>query len=181
VDAVWGGGGFGTRLNLNLREKHGYSYGVFSNFNPMRTAGNWSAGGGVQTDKTSESVTEFDKELKALAGATPISDDELSVAKARRVRGYAQQFESLSRITNEISNLWALNLPMTELQREYDATGTVTLDQVLAAAKKYVLPASSSILLVGDRAKIEPGLKALNLGEIVVLDVEGKPVVAGTK
>ena len=112
-------------------------YGVFSNFNPMRTAGNWSAGGGVQTDKTSESVTEFDKELKALAGATPISDDELSVAKARRVRGYAQQFESLGRITNEISNLWALNLPMTELQREYDATGTITLDQVLAAAKKY--------------------------------------------
>ena len=181
VDAVWGGGGFGTRLNLNLREKHGYSYGVFSNFNPMRTAGNWSAGGGVQTDKTSESVTEFDKELKALAGATPISDDELSVAKARRVRGYAQQFESLGRITNEISNLWALNLPMTELQREYDATGTVTLDQVLAAAKKYVLPASSSILLVGDRAKIEPALKGLNLGEIVVLDVEGKQVVAGTK
>ena len=85
VDAVWGGGGFGTRLNLNLREKHGYSYGVFSNFNPMRTAGNWVAGGGVQTDKTSESVTEFDKEMKDLAGAKPISDDELAVAKARRV------------------------------------------------------------------------------------------------
>jgi zinc protease len=181
VDAVWGGGGFGTRLNLNLREKHGYSYAVFSNFNPMRTAGNWSAGGGVQTDKTSESVTEFDKEMKALAGATPISEDELAVAKARRVRGYAQQFESLGRITNEISNLWALNLPMSELQREYDATGAVTLPQVLAAAKKYVLPASSSILVIGDRAKIEPGLKALNLGEVVVLDVEGKAVVAGTK
>jgi zinc protease len=181
VDAVWGGGGFGTRLNLNLREKHGYSYGVFSSFNPMRTAGNWSASGGVQTDKTSESVTEFDKELKALAGATPISESELATAKARRVRGYAQQFESLGRITNQISNLWALNLPMTELQREYDATDTVTLAQVLGAAKKYVLPGSSSMLLVGDRAKIEPGVKALHLGEIVVLDVEGKPVVAGTK
>ena len=70
---------------------------------------------------------------------------------------------------------------MTELQREYDATGKITLDQVLAAAKKYVQPASSSMLLVGDRAKVEPGLKALNLGEIVVLDVEGKPVAAGTK
>jgi len=181
VDAVWGGGGFGTRLNLNLREKHGYSYAVFSTFNPMRTAGNWSAGGGVQTDKTSESVTEFDKELKALAGMTPISEDELATAKARRVRGYAQQFESLGRITNQISNLWALNLPMTELQREYDATAKVTLAQVLAAAKKYVLPGSASMLLVGDRAKIEAGLKALKLGEIVVLDVEGKPVVAGTR
>ena len=100
---------------------------------------------------------------------------------AMRVSRSTHWNQALGRITNEISNLWALNLPMTELQREYDATGTVTLDQVLAAAKKYVLPASSSILLVGDRAKIEPGLKALNLGEIVVLDVEGKPVVAGTK
>ena len=70
---------------------------------------------------------------------------------------------------------------MTELQREYDATGKVTLAQVLAAAKKYVLPGSASMLLVGDRAKIEAGLKALKLGEIVVLDVEGKPVVAGTR
>jgi zinc protease len=181
VDAVWGGGGFGTRLNMNLREKHGYSYAVFSNFNLMRTAGNWSAAGGVQTDKTSESVTEFDKELKALAEATPISEDELATAKARRVRGYAQQFESLGRITNQISNLWALNLPMTELQREYDATSKVTLAQVHAASKKYVLPGSSSMLLIGDRAKIEPGLKALKLGEIVILDVEGKPMVAGTR
>jgi zinc protease len=70
---------------------------------------------------------------------------------------------------------------MTELQREYDATGQVTLAQALAAARKYVLPGSSSMLLVGDRAKIESGVKALNLGDIVVLDVEGKPVLAGTK
>ncbi len=99
VDAVWGGGGFGTRLNLNLREDKAYSYGVGSNFNLMRAAGNWTAGGGVQTDKTAESVVEFDKELKDLAGARPINAEELAVAKQRRVRGYAQQFESLDRIT----------------------------------------------------------------------------------
>jgi zinc protease len=181
VDAVWGGGGFGTRLNLNLREDKGYSYGVFSNFNPMRTNGNWSAGGGVQTNKTSESVAEFDKEIKALAGAKPISADELAVAKARRVRGYAQQFESLGRITGQIANLWVLGLPLTELQREYDATEKLTLDQVLAAAQKYVKPASSAMLLVGDRAKVESGLKALNLGDVVLLDTEGKAAAAGTK
>jgi zinc protease len=181
VDAVWGGGGFGTRLNLNLREKHGYSYGVFSNFNPMRASGQWYAGGGVQTDKTAESVTEFANELKAIAGERPVSDDELETAKARRMRGYAQKFESVGRITDEIGNLWALGLPMAELQREYDASGKVTRDQVLTVARKYVLPQSSALLLVGDRAKIEPGVKALNLGEIVVLDTEGKAVVGGTK
>ena len=182
VDAVWGGGGFGTRLNLNLRENKAYSYGVFSNFNLMRTAGNWAAAGGVQTDKTAESIVEFDKELKDLAGSRPISADELAVAKQRRVRGYAQQFESLDRITGEIANLWAWGLPTAELQREYDATNGVTIEQITAASKKYVQPAQASILLVGDRSKIEAKVKALNLGDIVVLDTEGKPVTAtGTK
>jgi zinc protease len=182
VDAVWGGGGFGTRLNLNLREDKAYSYGVGSNFNLMREAGNWVAGGGVQTDKTAESIVEFDKELKDLVGARPITAEELAVAKQRRVRGYAQQFESLDRITGEIANLWAWSLPTAELQREYDATNAVTIEQVAAASKKYVLPGQASLLLVGDRSKIEAKVKGLNLGEIVVLDVEGRPVAAaGTR
>ena len=148
----------------------------------MRAAGNWSAAGGVQTDKTAESIVEFDKELKDLAGARPISADELAVAKQRRVRGYAQQFESLDRITGEIANLWVWSLPASELQREYDATNAVTLEQIAAASKKYVQPGQASLLLVGDRSKIEAKVKALNLGEIVVLDTEGKPVTAaGTK
>ena len=150
---------------------------------PVRAAGIWSAAGGVQTNKTKESIVEFDKELKDLAGARPISAEELAVAKQRRVRGYAQQFESLDRITEEIANLWALGLPTAELQREYDATNGVTLEQIAAASKKYVQPAQASLLLVGDRAKIEAKVKALNLGEIVLLDNEGKPVAAtgGTK
>jgi zinc protease len=181
VDAVWGGGGFGTRLNLNLREQKGYSYGIFSTFNPMRTAGNWSAGGGVQTDKTVPSVVEFDKEMKDLAGTRMISEQELAVAKQRRTRGYSQRFESLGRVTQEIANLWVIGMPLSELQREYDGTTKETLDQVLAAEKKYVNPASSAMLLVGDRAKVESGLKGLNLGEVVLLDTEGRQVAGGTK
>lgn len=155
---------------------------MFSNFNLMRAAGNWAAAGGVQTDKTAESIVEFDKELKDLAGARPISVDELTTAKQRRVCGYAQQFESLDRITGEIANLWVWGLPTAELQREYDATNAVTIEQIAAASKRYVQPGQASLLLVGDRAKIEAKVKALNLGEIVVLDTDGKPVAAaGTK
>jgi zinc protease len=181
VDAVWGGGGVSTRLNLNLRENKGYSYGVFSSFNPMRMSGNWFAGGGIQTDKTAPAIVEFDKEMKDLAGAKPISADELAVARQRRMRGYAQRFESLDRVTAEIANLWVIGLPLTELQREYDGTGKQTLDQVLAAEKKYVTSTAASVLLVGDRAKIEKDLKALNVGEVVLLDAEGRPVASGTK
>jgi zinc protease len=176
VDAVWGGGGFGTRLNLNLREDKGYSYAVFSNMANYNDFGMWYSSGGVQTDKTKESVVEFAKEMTNLAGAKPISQTELTEAQQGRVRGYSQQFESLSRISGQIATLWVQGLPMTELQREVDATGAATMVDVMAASKKYVTPDKVTMLLVGDLAKIEPGIRSLNLGEVVVLDVEGKPV-----
>jgi zinc protease len=180
ADAVWGGGGFGTRLNLNLREEKGYSYGVFSSLALMSHAGIWNAAGGVQTNKTKESVVEFDRELKALAGAKPIADAEFATARERRLRGYAQQFESLGRLTQQVADNWILGLPATELQREYDATTKATLAQTLAAAGKYAKPDSATLLLVGDRSKIEAGVRELQLGEIVVLDTEGKPINAAS-
>jgi zinc protease len=180
LDSVWGGGGFGTRLNLNLREDKGYSYGVFSNLVLYTAAGNWFASGGVQTNKTKESIVEFDNELKGLAGTKPVTAAELETAKVRWTRGYAQQFESLGRISDQIAELWVKELPFSELQRQYTATGALTLDQVTAAAKKYAKPETAGLLLVGDRSKIEAGIRGLNLGEVVVIDVEGKPVSAAT-
>jgi zinc protease len=176
ADSVWGGGGFGTRLNLNLREDKGYSYGVFSNLALFREGGLWNAGGGVQTNKTKESLVEFDKELKGFAGTKPISEVEFEEAKVKRVRGYAQQFESLLRIAQQVADLWALGLNMDELQRESDETQKVTLEAARAAAKKYAMPERATVLLVGDRSKIEAGVREVKLGEIVVLDAEGKPV-----
>jgi zinc protease len=178
ADAVWGGAG-GSRLNLNLRQDKGYSYGVFSNLVYYEQAGLWFAGGGVQTNKTKESVVEFDKELKALAGGKPITADEFATAKIRRVRGYAQAFESYGRVATQVVDLWAQHLPMTEFQRAYDATTKASLDDAVATAKKYAQPDRGTLLLVGDRAKIEAGLKELNLGPVVVLDVEGKPAEGG--
>jgi zinc protease len=180
VDAVWGGGGFGTRLNLNLREEKGYSYGVFSNLQFFGASGIWAASGGVQTDKTRESVVEFDRELKALATSRPITADEFETARVRRLRGYPQQFESYGRVAGQIADLWSLGLPMTELQREYDATAALTLEAVLAAARKYVRPEAAGLLLVGDRARIEAGLREAGLGPLVLLDVEGRPASGAT-
>jgi zinc protease len=175
ADSVWGGGGFGTRLNLNLRENKGYSYGVFSTLAQYRNGGYWFAAGGVQTAKTKESIVEFDSELDGFAGAKPITEEEFEEAKVKRVRGYSQQFEGLSRVGGEIVNLWALGLPMDELQRETDETMKVTLQATRDAAKKYVRPDAATLLLVGDAAKIEPGVKELKLGDVVRLDAEGKP------
>ncbi|HVR42986.1 MAG TPA: pitrilysin family protein [Thermoanaerobaculia bacterium] len=175
VDSVWGGGGFGTRLNLNLREDKGYSYGVFSTFAPLSQLGAWWAGGGVQTDKTKESVVEFVSELRGLVGDNPISAAELTTAKDRWTRGYAQQFESLGRITQQIADLWRLGLPLSELQREADEPTRISLAQVGEATRRYVRPAEATLILVGDLAKIEEGVRSLELGEIVILDPEGNP------
>ncbi len=175
ADTVYGGGGFGTRLNLNLREDKGYSYGVFSALALYDDAGVWYSSGGVQTNKTKESVVEFDKELKGMT-ARPMTEAEFADTKSRKVRGYAQQFEALGRINEQVADLWASSLPMADLQNEYDETAKATLADANAAARKWGQPAKASFVLVGDFSKIGPGLKELSLGEIVMLDTEGKPV-----
>ncbi len=177
ANAVYGGG-FGTRLNLNLREDKGYSYGVFAFPQHNTKAGAWIANGGVQTDKTKESVIEFMKELQGIAGEKPITEKEFTTAKLAKIRGYAQQFEAYGRITGQITDLWLHGLPMTYLQAETDELGKLQLAGVNAIASKYANTAGTSILLVGDLSKIEAGIRELNLGEIIVLDVEGKPVSA---
>ncbi|MGH9839185.1 MAG: insulinase family protein [Blastocatellia bacterium] len=174
ADAVWGGG-FQTRINLNLRENKGYSYGVFSIPRFYAKAGVWPTFGGVQTDKTKESIVEFKLELKNIAGPKPITEKELADAKANRVRGYAQEFETMGQLVGQIAQLWTLGLPMTELQRFPDETGRATLAAVNQAAQKYAVPGQATLLLVGDYSKIGPGLGELNLGEITILDAEGKP------
>ena len=175
ANQVWGGAA-GARLGMNLREQKGYSYGVFSFPLPYSKYGAWRARGGVQTNKTKESVVEFDKELKFIAGQKPVSEKELADAKHERVRGYAQQFESLGRVADQVTRLWAVGLPMAELQREPDALERTNLEAVNGAARKYAAPAEATLLLVGDLSKVEAGVRELNLGEVVILNAEGRAV-----
>jgi predicted Zn-dependent peptidase len=114
------------------------------------------------------------EELKALAGGKVITEDEFAAAKQTKVRGFAQQFESYSRVGDQIERLWAVGLPMTELQHEYDEVAKATLPAALAAAKLHARPDRASMILVGDRTKIEGKVRDLKVGDIVVVDGEGK-------
>jgi predicted Zn-dependent peptidase len=173
ADTVWAGS-FKSRLDMNLREEKGYSYGIISFTTPYREAGAWVATGGVQTDKTRESVVEFHKELVGIADEKPVTEKELAEAKALRVRSYAQQFESLGRITDQLAALWEDGRPISELDREPAEFQRSTPEAVNAVAKKYARPDGGSLLLVGDWAKIMDGVRQMDLGPIVVLDVEGR-------
>jgi len=173
ADAVWGSGGFGTRLNLNLREDKGYTYGARSALAASKEAGSWFASSSVQGNKTKESVVEFVKELENLAGKKPISEAELKDAREMRLRGYAQRFDTLNKVAGRVGELWALGLPFSEFVTELEKTRTLGLTDVNATAAKYAGKNGSVLLLIGDRTKIEAGISELKLGEIVILDAEG--------
>lgn len=87
----------------------------------------------------------------------------------------AQEFRTLDQLVEQIARLWVLGLPMAELQRLADETPRITLAAVNQAAQTYAVPGEATLLLIGDYAKIGPGLSELDLGEVTVLDVEGQP------
>jgi zinc protease len=174
ADAVWGGGA-GARLGTNIREEKGYSYGVFSFANANSKYGLWMASGGVQTNKTREAIAEFQKELKFIAGGKPVSEKELADARNNRIRGYAQEFESLGRVASVIQNLWSTGMPMTEIERQTGELQKATREAVNSAAEKYATPGKATLLLVGDLSRIESGVRELSIGDVIIVDVEGKP------
>lgn len=175
ANGVWGAA-FNTRINLNLRENKGYTYGIFSFPYFYTHAGILVAEGGVQEDKTRESVQELMKELNGIAGTKPITATELQDARANRIRGYAQEFQSMARVAQKIGRLWANGMPMTELQHEPAALQSEPLNSVNAVIQKYANSLNSTLLLVGDYSKIAHGLTELNAGKIIELNLEGQQI-----
>ena len=175
ANRIWGGMA-DARLFKDLREQKGYTYGFVSSLWLFSKYGGWIATGAVHTDKTRESVAEIIKEMKSLGGDKPVSEAELALAKTIDIRGYAANFETSDSIADSVGLLWRWGAPMSELRREPEEMRSTSLQSVNAAIKKYVKPENESLLLVGDLSKILPGLRELNVGEVVVLDTEGNPV-----
>jgi zinc protease len=114
--------------------------------------------------------------LRLLGGDKPISASELELAKTSGVRGYANQFETPEALVNRIAQFWARGIPMSEMEGWPQTIMKTSLESVNAFVRKYARPERQMLLMVGDRDKIEPGIRALDLGEIVVLDRRGMPV-----
>jgi zinc protease len=168
------GGQFTSRVNLNLREDKGYTYGARSAFSYRRGAGPFSASAGVQTAVTKESVSEFLKELNGIRGAIPISDKELEYSKQALIRRFPSGFETVGQISNQLSNLVVYGLPDTYFNDYITKVNAVTLADVNRVANKYLTPDKMAIVVVGDRKVVEPGLKQLGY-PISILDSEGNP------
>jgi zinc protease len=171
------GGLFSSRINMNLREEHGYTYGASSQFVFRRSAGPFVTGAGVRTDVTAPAVTEILKELRGMADK-PMSADELRLSKDALARSLPGAFETSSNAAGNFSNVYIYDLGLDYFTRYPARVESVTTEQAQAAAKKYLAPEKLIVVAVGDRAKIEPELKKLNLGTTEVRTPDGKKVAA---
>ena len=172
------GGQFVSRVNLNLREDKGYTYGARTSFDYRRGPGPFAASAGVFTNVTKESVAEFMKELRGVRGEIPITEKELEFSKQAIIRGFPRGFETPGQMANRLSDVVLYDLPDDYFNSYIQKVRAVTLDDVQRVANRYLDPAKMAIVVVGDRKVIEPGLRSLEpVGTTVTfVDTEGKPV-----
>jgi len=168
------GGNFASRINMNLREKNGYTYGANSQFTFRRAAGSFQVASGVRTDVTAPAITEVLNELKGVLDR-PLSTEELAAAKDSLASSLPGAFETNANAVNNYSNVFTYDLGLDYYANYAEQVRAVTLAQTAAAAKKYITPTQMVIVAVGDKAKIEPELKKLDL-PIEYRDAEGKLV-----
>ena len=164
------GGSFSSRLNLNLREKRGYTYGASSGFDMRLSPGPFSAQAGVQTDKTSESLTEFFNELNGILKTVPA--DELARAKNYVALRFPTTFETTGDIARRLEDAIVYRLPDDYFPRYVQNIDAITAADVQRVAQKYIQPDRLAVVVVGDRKTIEPGIRALNLGPLNALTVD---------
>jgi predicted Zn-dependent peptidase len=164
------GGSFASRLNMNLREKNGYTYGASSGFDMRASAGPFVATAGVQTDKTSEALKEFFNELNGMLQAVPA--DELARAKNYVALRYPSSFETTGDISRRLEDALIFHLPDDYFSKYVQNIQAVTAAEVQRVAQKYVAPGKFAVVVVGDLKAIEPGIKALNLGAVKVMSVD---------
>jgi zinc protease len=164
------------RLNASLRETQGSTYGFNSSYGPYIEYGAWAASGFVQTDKTKEALAELRRQTRMIAGDEPISDAELRTAKAAFAQSYASGFETSSDLASMVENLWISNLPQSAMQTDPEEIARTSLADVQAAAARFARLDKASLLLIGDRNRIEEGIRSLNIGPIILLNADGSPV-----
>ena len=170
------GGQFTSRVNLNLREKRGYTYGARTSISYRRGPGPLLAGAGVFTAKTDSSLVEFLSELKDIRGLRPLTAIETDAARNAIIRGYPRRFETTDATLGVLADLALYGLPDSEINNFLTNVGRVTPEDATRVAGRYLSPEHFSIVVVGDLAKVRAGIEALDLGPITVLDSDGRPV-----
>jgi zinc protease len=155
------GGDFVSRLNLNLREQKGYTYGVRTGFNLRRGVGPFAMQTSVATDVTAAAIEQAIAEITAIAGARPATADEVAGAFATLSKGYPRGFETASQVSRSVAQLALHNLPDTYFEEFVPRLAQVEAEQVTAAARQYLDVSKMTTVVVGDLEKIRGSLDGL--------------------
>jgi zinc protease len=166
------GGLFSSRINMNLREKNGFTYGAFSGFFFLRGGGPMFAGAQVRTDVTVPALKELFSELNRIH-TDPATPAELKLAKDSSLRSLPADFETVGNETGLMSELFVYNLPRDYFEKLPAQFEAVTAEAVAKAAENYIHPQNLIVMAVGDRAKIQPDMEKLDLGPIELRDESG--------
>ncbi|WP_210490125.1 M16 family metallopeptidase [Rufibacter aurantiacus] len=170
------GEAFNSRINLNLRENKGYTYGAWSYFSGTEAPGPFTAAAGVRTNVSDSSVVEFMKEIKRFR-EEGITDEELAFMRSAIGQSDARKYETSFQKASFLNNMLRYNLDADYVDKQNQILKTITKEEINALAKKYLPVEKMSIMLVGDKAAIKPGLEKLGY-EVVELDTDGAPLMA---
>ena len=168
------GGAFTSRVNMNLREDKGWSYGAFTFMWDARGQRPFIAYAPVQTDKTKESMQEIKMELDNILAAAPVTADEVDKAQKNQTLTLAGQWETNGAVMGSIAEMVQYGLPDDHFNTYTERVRSLNTNQVNAAAQEVLRPENLVWVVVGDREKIEASVRELGLGEIQLLDSDGK-------
>jgi zinc protease len=170
------GGSFLSRLNMNLREEKHWCYGAGSGINPVKGPGIFSAGAGVQTDKTKESIQEFVKELTQINSTKPIASYEFTKEQTSVILSLPSDWQTNNGIMSFLYRSVAFNRGPDYPNNYSTILQNLKLADIQQSAAKVVKPQNLTWLIIGDRQKIEAGIRELNLGPVKILDADGKEI-----
>ncbi|MBA3828927.1 MAG: insulinase family protein [Taibaiella sp.] len=170
------GGEFTSRINMNLREDKHWSYGAGSFFSRAKGQGMFMAYAPVQTDKTKESMMEMKKELDQFVGSKPITEAEFTKVQKNAVMQLPGAWETNDGISGYLSKVAEYDLGDGYLNNYTQMINNMKLEDMRAVARKSIQPSALTWVVVGDRSKIEQGIKSLNWGNVIYLDSDGNPV-----
>ena len=157
------GGQFTSRINLNLREAKGYTYGAQSSFDFRREPGPFSVQTSVQTDVTANAIQEVLGELHAVRDGRPLTDSEIVHAKRTLTRGYPQGFETANQIVRGLAQLALHDLPDDHFTQFSPSVTAVQSEDIVRVTQTHLDPLHLSTVVVGDLTVIKDGLQDIGL------------------
>lgn len=169
------GGAFNARINQNLRERHGWTYGAFSNFTALRGTGTFMITSSVRTNATDSALVESVREYRRIA-SEPVPPDELRGALSNLTGSFPSSVQTVQGLANRMQTALLYDLPLDYWATYRERLAAVTSDEVLAVARRRLTPDAITVVVAGDLAAIEAPIRALNLGTVEVWSTTGERV-----